>query len=127
MNRRGLLQRAAVTIPFVSGVWSWLLGPTRGRAAVRSHARVRPGDPAWPSQASWDRLSQDVGGRLIKVRSPLAACAAAPSSPACAQLFKDLKNPYYLGEEVGLTQFAWLGRRLDVTTERLCGSRPDDR
>jgi FAD binding domain len=104
MNRRGLLQRAAVTIPFLSGVGSWLLGPTRGRAAVRSHARVRPGDPAWPSQASWDRLSRDVGGRLVKVRSPLAACTGAPSSPACAQVFKDLKNPYYLGDEIGLTQ-----------------------
>jgi FAD/FMN-containing dehydrogenase len=104
MNRRDLLQRAAVTIPFLSGVRSWLLRPTRGRAAVRSHARVRPGDPAWPSQASWDRLSRDVGGRLFKVRSPLAACTDAPSNPACAQVFNDLKNPYYLGDEIGLTQ-----------------------
>jgi FAD/FMN-containing dehydrogenase len=114
MNRRGLLQRAAVRIPFVSGMWSWLLG-TRGRAAVRSHARVRPGDPGWPSEASWNRLSREVGGRLVKVRSPLAACADAPSSVACASVFKDLKNPYYLGDEVGLTQSlgwvdAWTSR-----------------
>src|SRR5262245_29330534 len=28
----------------------------------------------------------------------------APSSPSCTQIFKELKNPYYLGDEVGLTQ-----------------------
>ena len=61
MNRRGLLQRAAVTIPFLSGMWSWLLGPIRGWGAARSHSRVRPGDPGWPSEASWSRLSRDVG------------------------------------------------------------------
>ena len=54
-------------------------------------------------------------GRLVKVHSPLAACTDAPSSPACTQLFKDLKNPYYLGDEVGLTQSlgwvdAWTSR-----------------
>jgi FAD/FMN-containing dehydrogenase len=44
------------------------------------------------------------------VRSPLAACADAPASPTCAQVFKDLKNPYYLGDEVGLTQsLGWVG------------------
>jgi FAD/FMN-containing dehydrogenase len=104
MNRRGLLQRAAVTIPFLSGIWSRVLGPARGQGAVQSQSRVRPGDPAWPSEASWDRLSRDVGGRLVKVRSPLAACTDAPSSLACEQVFKDLKNPYYLGDEIGLTQ-----------------------
>lgn len=115
MNRRGLLQGAAVIIPFFSGVWSWALGPVRGQGAVRSQSRVRSGDPAWPSEADWSRLSRNVGGRLIKVQSPLAACTDAPASPACAQLFKDLKNPYYLGDEVGLTQSlgwvdAWTSR-----------------
>jgi hypothetical protein len=104
MNRRGLLERAAVTIPFLSGIWSWMLGPRPGLGAVRSFARVRPGDPAWPSEASWNRLSRDVGGRLVKVQSPLTTCTDVPSSAACAQLFKDLKNPYYLGDESGLTQ-----------------------
>ena len=113
MNRRGLLHRAALIIPFLSGVRSWLPGPARGQTAVRS--RVRPGDPAWPSQASWDRLSREVGGRLIEVRSPLAACVDAPSSSACARIFKELRNPYYLGDEVGLTQSlgwvdAWTSR-----------------
>ena len=39
----------------------------------------------------------------------------APASAACAQIFKDLKNPYYLGDEIGLTQSlgwvdAWTSR-----------------
>jgi FAD/FMN-containing dehydrogenase len=110
MNRRGLLQGAAVIIPVLSGIWSWALGPARGQGAVRAQSRVRPGDPAWPSEADWNRLSRDVGGRLVKVRSPLAACTAVPASPACAQVFKDLKNPYYLGDEIGLTQsLGWVG------------------
>src|SRR5919106_2688447 len=115
MDRRGLLQGAALIIPFLSGIRSWMPGPAQGQTAVRSRSRVRPGDPAWPSQASWDRLSREVGGRLIEVRSPLAACVDAPSSSACARIFKELRNPYYLGDEVGLTQSlgwvdAWTSR-----------------
>jgi FAD/FMN-containing dehydrogenase len=73
-------------------------------------SRVRPGDPEWPSQTSWNRLNQEVGGQLIKVQSPLAACLDAPSEESCARLFKQLKNPYYLGDEVGLTQtLSWVG------------------
>jgi FAD/FMN-containing dehydrogenase len=115
MNKRGLLQGAAVIIPFLSGIWSWVLGPAQAQGTVRSQSRVRPGDPAWPSDDDWNRLSRDVGGWLVKVQSPLAACTAAPSSPACAQVFKHLKNPYYLSDEIGLTQSlgwvdAWTSR-----------------
>jgi hypothetical protein len=79
-------------------------------AAAQSKTRVRPGDPAWPSEASWDQLSREVDGRLIKVRSPLAACVGVSSDGACVQVFKELKNPYYLGDEVGLTQsLGWVG------------------
>src|ERR671911_3060315 len=110
MNRRGLLRAAAVIIPFLSGICSGALGPARSQGAVRAQSRVRPGDPAWPPEADWNQLSRDVGGRLVKVRTPLAACTAAPASPACAQVFKDLKNPYYLGDEIGLTQsLGWVG------------------
>ena len=86
------------------------LWPGASAAATPPPARVRPGDPAWPSDASWDQLGREVGGRLIKVRSPLAACVGASSDADCAQVFKELKNPYYLGDEVGLTQsLGWVG------------------
>jgi FAD/FMN-containing dehydrogenase len=115
MNRRRFLQAAAAALSFLPTMWSWVLAPTRAGGAVRSMSRVRYGDPAWPSEASWDRLSRDVGGRLVKVQSPLAACLETPSSPSCAHLFKELKNPYFLGDEVGLTQSlgwvdAWTSR-----------------
>ncbi|HEY1887462.1 MAG TPA: FAD-binding oxidoreductase, partial [Roseiarcus sp.] len=82
----------------------------RASAATRPQARVRLGDPAWPSEASWDQLDRDVEGRLVKVRSPLADCIGGTPDAACEQLFKELKNPYYLGDEVGLTQsLGWVG------------------
>ena len=104
MNRRRFLQAAAAALPSLPAMCSWVLAPTQASAAARSMSRVRPGDSAWPSEARWDRLSRDVGGRLVKVQSPLAVCLKAPSSPSCAQVFKELKNPYFLGDEVGLTQ-----------------------
>jgi FAD/FMN-containing dehydrogenase len=102
-------------VPLLTGMGAWLRGPARVRGAGRPHARARPGDPAWPSEASWARLGQEVGGRLIKVESPLAACMEAPSGAACAQVFRQLRNPYYLGDEVALTQSlgwvdAWTSR-----------------
>jgi FAD/FMN-containing dehydrogenase len=127
MNRRGLLQRAAVTIPVLTGIWSRLLGPARGQGALQSQSRVRPGDPAWPSEASWHRLSRDVGGRLVKVRSPLGACTDAPSSLACEQVLKDLKNPYYLGDEIGLTQsLGWVHAWTSTPSEYAVAARTTD-
>src|SRR5271165_2733707 len=103
LSRRRLLEILA-GLPLLSG-----LAPGAS-AAPQPKARVRPGDPAWPSDESWDQLSREVEGHLIKVRSPLAACAGASSDAACAQTFKELKNPYYLGDEVGLTQsLGWIG------------------
>ena len=115
MDRRRLLQIVAASIPSLPSIWSWLLGPRRSAAAIRSLSRVRPADPEWPSEASWDRLSQEIRGKLLKVQSPLAECMEAPSSPSCTQIFKELKNPYYLGDEIGLTQSlgwvdAWTSR-----------------
>jgi FAD/FMN-containing dehydrogenase len=79
-------------------------------AAAQPKTRARPGDPAWPSDAAWDELNRKVEGRLIKVSSPLSACVGAPFDAACAEVFKELKNPYYLGDEVGLTQsLGWVG------------------
>lgn len=93
-------------LPFAGGL---LQAATTSALAAGSSTRVRPGDPAWPSEASWDELRRDVGGRLVKVKSPLAACVGA-SDAACALVFKELKNPYYLGDEVGLTQtLGWVG------------------
>src|SRR5438105_3317127 len=115
MNRRRLLRTAAAAIPLLPSIGAEALGPTRGTAAVRSMSRVRPGDPAWPSDTAWNRLNRDVEGQLVRVESPLAACMAAPEGASCAQILKELRNPYYLGDEVALRQSlgwvdAWTSR-----------------
>jgi FAD/FMN-containing dehydrogenase len=103
LSRRRLIEILA-GLPFMTG-----LAP-RASAATQAKTRVRPGDAAWPTDGAWQELNRQVGGRLIRVQSPLAACAGAPSSVTCAELFKELKNPYYLGDEAGLTQsLGWVG------------------
>ena len=94
LTRRRWLQGAA-TVP---------LWPSIRARAAPSAARVRPGDALWPSQADWGRLQQQVGGRLIAVQSPWTACRAAPAGAACDRLFKSLKNPYFISDDVALTQ-----------------------
>ena len=102
MNRRRLLQQLSA-MPLLASLETVL--PSRGIAqAPRSQTRARPNAHGWPDEASWEQLGWDVEGRLLKVQSPLAACAQAPASPHCEQVFKQLKNPYYLRDEVGLTQ-----------------------
>src|SRR5437899_10475279 len=101
MKRRRLLQHAcALPLLPLAGV---PLAP-HAEAAAPQFRRCLPGDPAWPTAASWDRLNQAVGGRLAAVVSPLAGCATASDGPACADVFKELKNPYYIGDSTAFTQ-----------------------
>jgi FAD/FMN-containing dehydrogenase len=72
--------------------------------AAQPVRRVRPGDPSWPSEASWASLRREVHGRLITVESPLTACHMAPEGAACAEVLKALRNPYYIGDQPALTQ-----------------------
>jgi len=104
MNRRRFLKNAAA-IPLLPIAVSQTLTTAAGRAATGIPVRrVRPGDPLWPSTASWSRLRREVEGRLIKVESPLIACQAEPNGTPCQEVLKQLKNPYYVGDQPGLTQ-----------------------
>ena len=96
-------------------------GAPRAQAGARDRppgswrTRARPGDPRWPSEAQWGELRRHVGDALVMVRSPLSECAAQPDEARCRALFQALKNPYFLGDEVGLTQTlgwvdAWTSR-----------------
>jgi FAD/FMN-containing dehydrogenase len=105
MKRRQFLTRAAA-LPIVLSSCS---GPSKpaGTSIDANTSRVRPGDPGWPSSANWNSLKDNVGGRVIEVKSPLAACRTDQS--ACAEVFRELKNPYYIGDNVALTQTSgWL-------------------
>ena len=119
MDRRSLLK----IIAGLSLVGDFLMRCAASAAAPSPAARVRPGDPDWPSDDAWQELGRGLDGELIKVRSPLSACVGAPAE-TCAQVFKALKNPYYLGDEAGLTQsLGWVGAWTSRPAPTL--SRPD--
>src|SRR4029453_5563213 len=104
MHRRSLLAHAGIM-----ALWPWLgascaPSPPPVTGSAGPFRRVRPSDPAWPSSESWAELDRQVNGRLITVQSPLLACVQSLESGPCVELGKHLTNPYYLGDEVGLTQ-----------------------
>ena len=104
MNRRHFLKSAAAISVLPMGCTR--VSPSSGKRVVVKPAarRVRPGEPGWPSAASWDRLNREVGGRLIEVTSPVAACRTSPNSAETEEFFRNLKNPYYIGDYPALTQ-----------------------
>jgi FAD/FMN-containing dehydrogenase len=78
-------------------------------AGRRTLERVRPSSPNWPSDEAWDKLKDALGGHLVKVETPLAVCSQADGAEACATLFKELKNPYFIRDQVGITQtLGWI-------------------
>jgi FAD/FMN-containing dehydrogenase len=105
MDRRSLL-RIIAALPFAKS----LLAESASEAAAAPFSRTRPGDPNWPSEEAWAKLQRGLDGKLIRVVSPLSACVGAQPSQECDEVFKELKNPYYLGDDVGLTQtLGWVG------------------
>src|SRR5262245_4664739 len=96
MNRRGFLKAlgSAALLP----MW-----PRRSWAST-NFRRHRPSDAAWPSQAAWQQLNDAVGGNLLPVNFPLAIFKTDPEGAAAKRLLEELKNPYYLGDQPGLTQ-----------------------
>lgn len=104
MRRRDFLKQvgAAPLFPLMgrmssSHAQSGSVGSTRG------FRRVRPSDAEWPSASAWENLRGRLKGELIVPRSPLDACVGK-SGDACTQLFDQLKNPYFIGDDVALTQ-----------------------
>src|SRR5262249_29301855 len=95
---------------FLKGVAAGAGPPLVSRVAAAArdagqHAGgVRPGEPGWAGPAEWAKLREDVGGRLVQVESPFAACMPDPGGAACTGLFQNLQNPFYIGDSVALTQ-----------------------
>ena len=112
MYRRELL-RGAAALPLLAlpALPSAPKAPRTGPAPrPRAHlARVRPGDPGWPSQASWQKLKDAVGGNLIEVHSLFAACEKEPGAAACREATENIHNPFYVGDQPAGTQVSgWL-------------------
>jgi FAD/FMN-containing dehydrogenase len=101
MNRRAFLKAigSAALLPML---------PRRILATTTFHRR-RPSDATWPSQAAWKQLNDAVGGNLIPVEFPLSVLKTDPDGAAATQLLKDIRNPYYIGDQPGLTQtLGWI-------------------
>ncbi|HXY98097.1 MAG TPA: FAD-binding protein [Steroidobacteraceae bacterium] len=103
MQRRSLLKLGAA-LPLTLSV------PARLAARVMSpFARVRPGDPYWPTPAEWNELKAAVGGNLLEPHALFAPCIADAAGAACADVKQNLRNPFYLGDQPGGTQVSgWL-------------------
>jgi FAD/FMN-containing dehydrogenase len=98
MDRRALL---------LSGAMLAFGAAAPGLAAVpagRGFRRVRPIDRDWPDARAWARFGQGLEGQLIKLSSPFDACRRDPTGAACVELFRNLKNPYFIGDDPALTQ-----------------------
>src|SRR5436190_23261595 len=106
MHRRSLLKGIAL------GALQWIVPRglwAKGRVKGLTARRVRPGDPGWPSAASWEQLKKAVGGNLVEVRPPFGACAKEPQGAACQDAMKNIQNPFFVGDQPGGTQVSgWL-------------------
>src|SRR5260370_2732681 len=96
MNRRAFLKAigSAALLPILP----------RRLSASTNFRRRRPSDATWPSQSAWKRLDEAVGGNLIPVHFPLSLLKTDPAGAAAKLLSENLKNPYYIGDQPGLTQ-----------------------
>jgi FAD/FMN-containing dehydrogenase len=103
MQRRSLLKSAAA-LPLL-GVFL----PAALARVMAPFGRVRPADPFWPNRAQWQALEADVGGNLLEVQALFAPCASAPEGVGCAEVLKNIRNPFYIGDQAGGTQLSgWL-------------------
>lgn len=114
MRRRSLLQ-AGAALAGLAGLRSLPALSASGRQGSALLTRVRPTDPEWPTLHAWQALKDRVGGRLIRLSSPLDACAGDGAGADCSEAFRLLRNPYHLRDTPGLTQSlgwvdAWTSR-----------------
>jgi hypothetical protein len=96
VDRRTFLKRSGLTA--LLPLWP------RSLFASKTFRRRRPADADWPSPAAWKRLNDAVDGNLIPVEFPIEACIKDVDGAGCKSLIANIKNPYYIGEQPGLTQ-----------------------
>jgi FAD/FMN-containing dehydrogenase len=96
MNRRAFLKviGSAALLPILP----------RRLSASTNFRRRRPSDATWPSPVAWKQLNDAVGGNLIPVDFPLSVFKTDPESAAAKLLAENIRNPYYIGDQPGLTE-----------------------
>jgi hypothetical protein len=109
--KRRILLRTLATLPLLPGGFAALFCPTKAANLVttRSRQRVRPSDPNWPTASDWAKLKDAVGGQLIEPKSLFGSCAADPNDEACLDAHKNIRNPFWIGDQPAGTQVSgWL-------------------
>ena len=101
MLRRDLLKGIAAATALQGMSWQGLQALAGTMPGLR---RVRPSDAAWPNAARWQTLNDAVGGNLLDVKALFAPCEADVKNAACGDVIKNMRNPFYLGDQVGGTQ-----------------------
>jgi FAD/FMN-containing dehydrogenase len=103
MQRRTLVRGAAL-LPLLS-----LLARFAPARVMAPFQRVRRTDAEWPSAADWAQLNSAVGGNLLEVQPLFAVCVPSPDSPACQDVYHNIGNPFFIGDQAGGTQVSgWL-------------------
>src|SRR6185437_9161520 len=87
-------------------------------AGVPAFRRVRPTDPGWPSAADWQALNDAVGDSLVEVKSLFGVCQSDAAGAACTDALKNIRNPFYIGDQPSGTQVGVAGR-VDARAKRL--------
>jgi FAD/FMN-containing dehydrogenase len=102
LSRRQFLNGIVV----VSGVSTFRTGCSTQVTSVGTGVNVTGGRLG---TLNWQALRDQVGERLIQVRSPLAACTTDGGGAACQAALKSLQNPFFNEDEPGATQTTgWL-------------------
>ncbi|HEX5152465.1 MAG TPA: FAD-binding oxidoreductase [Parafilimonas sp.] len=109
INRRNFL-KGAILLPGIPGTGlAAFTSPGNILERAKKFKRVRPGDAQWPSPQKWEALNKAVNGNLVKIESPLAVCNPGTNNASCDEIFRNLKNPYFIGDNPALTQTSgWL-------------------
>jgi FAD/FMN-containing dehydrogenase len=112
MKRRKVI-KASLTAALLAGSAPGLARAAGFLEPVAGRSRVRPGRPGWPPVGDWEKLQRATSGRLQKLASPFASCAA--DSASCAALREQIKDPFFIGDHPALTQTsgwqdAWLSQ-----------------
>jgi len=106
MRRRSVLKGMAALLAMNSGSF---FGMPALQARARTMRRVRPGDAAWPSAGNWQKLKDAVEGNLVEVHPLFGTCGADPKGAACQSDQKNIRNPFYVGDQPAGTQVSgWL-------------------
>jgi FAD/FMN-containing dehydrogenase len=105
MRRREILKGLAIASALSLRPRAGPARPLRERLLKR----VRASDRGWPTPDEWAALNRRVDGNLIPVSLPIEVLKTAPRSAAARQMAQEIRNPYYIADQPGLTEtLGWI-------------------